>query len=268
MRIWESNTRHPPDLWKHYQLVHDDQKGGKTGRPGVYSLLRCYYSGAIHSAGLRGTASGTRPSTTYCKLRCNKRGREIASAYVELSALLNTLCEKGLEVTAVLDCRHALPHDFRSSRSDHSLLEPNELKAMSYGKIRHHFPDTWMRDPVQQGLYTLISSFDYSNGCPCKNWADGRQEYEAVDGATKEKRGFLTSWLLNALHKSQMQVDFKQLLQLMKSLARDLDGMEWPGRRGHKMLAGNVSRIFPRGACLKDLSRIPPAHASRLRWAV
>lgn len=39
---------------------------------------------------------------------------------VKPSALLNTLFEKGLEVTAVLDCRHALPHDFRSSRSDHS----------------------------------------------------------------------------------------------------------------------------------------------------
>lgn len=185
---------------------------------------------------------------------------------VELSALLNRLCEKGLEVTAILDCRSPPLLNFPSSRSDLSLLKPHELEAMSYGKTRYHFPDTWMRDPVQQSSYTLISSFDYLDHCPQKSWRDGRVDYEAANDVTKEKMGFLTSWLLDALHKSQRPVDFKQLLQLMKSSARDMNGMKWPIQRAHEMLAGNISRSFPGNACSKDLPRIPPAHASRLQY--
>lgn len=119
----------------------------KEGKPG--DLAYIHFSGVITTVQSILPAYAELPAVSDLALltaSCDatSEGEKFLLHDVELSALLNTLCEKGLEVTAFLDCRHALLHDFPSSRSDLSLLEPNELKAMSYGKMRHHSARNWI----------------------------------------------------------------------------------------------------------------------------
>lgn len=170
---------------------------------------------------------------------------------IELSVIFNQLVEKGVEVTAVLDCWAtnafiSLPQTAPTIPSSFPLEDLAGTSVVDgkrpfYGGSR--MPDSWILDPDPAVAFTMFRSFDMGALCTLQNThmrsKFGGQALQQHEDENGEQHGFLTFWLNKVLRNHNGSLSFKDLYRLIL-----LEGIH-VSYINRTAMSGNGTRMFP-----------------------